>query len=274
MRRRLSVKDADALEPHDHVAWYGDGTADLYALAAAALAAGARRREKLMFVAEDPDAELLARIGDLDGLLDSAQLEVVAIADVYGDWNTFDAATQLRTFEEVLAGALADGYTGIRVVADNTPLVREGEDSFRRWLAWEQLTDDFQANCAVTGICYFDRGALSVERQGDLAALHPVRSASSVEPPFTLFADDDAVALSGTLDVFSAAQFRRLLGAGMDGRPFVLDMSEADFADHRAVLALNDAASAERPVRIRGAAPTLRKLPALLRVATPYLRFE
>src|SRR5262249_2584430 len=160
---------------------------------------------------------------------------------------------------------------GIRVAADNTPLVREDEDGFRRWLAWEQLTDDFQANSAVTGICYFDRGALSVERQADLAALHPVRSASSVGPPFTLFGDGDAVAVSGTLDMFSAPRFRRMLGAGLDGRPYVLDLSNSDFADHRALLALNDAASAERPVCIRGAAPSLRKLPALLKLNTPYL---
>jgi hypothetical protein len=44
VRRRLSIDDATVLEPHDQVAWYGDGTADLYAMAAGALAAGERRR--------------------------------------------------------------------------------------------------------------------------------------------------------------------------------------------------------------------------------------
>jgi hypothetical protein len=274
MRRRLSIDDTALLERHDHVAWYGDGVEDLYAMAGRALAAGARKREKLMFVAEAPDAELLASVGDLGALLDSGQLEVAAIGDVYGDWSTFSASNQLRTFEDVLADALANGYTGIRVVADNTPLVREDDGGFRRWLAWEQLTDDFQASSAVTGICYFDRGSLSDDRQADLAALHPVRSTSSVEPPFTLFADDGAVAVVGTLDMWSAEQFQRLLGAGLDDRPFVLDVSTADFVDHRALLALNAAASAERPVRIVGAEPAMRRLPELIGLATPYLCFE
>jgi anti-anti-sigma regulatory factor len=274
MRRQLSIEDAALLEPHDHMAWYGDGEAGLYAMAGAALQAGARRREKLMFVADQPDPDRLSGVQELDRLLDTGQLELAAIADVYGDWSTFSASKQLRTFEDVLAAALADGYTGIRVVADNTALVREDEDGFRRWLAWERLTDDFQAKSAVTGICYFDRGALSVERQADLAALHPVRSRTSVEPPFTLFVDDGAVAVSGTLDVWSVDRFRRILGTSDDDRPLVLDLSETDFADHRALMALNAAASAERPVCVRGAPPTMRKLPAVLGMATPHLRFE
>jgi hypothetical protein len=41
------------LEPHDHVAWYGRGTAELYSLASQALAVGSRRREKLLLVVAD-----------------------------------------------------------------------------------------------------------------------------------------------------------------------------------------------------------------------------
>jgi len=64
-------------------------------------------------------------------------------------------------FEGVLGEALAHGYRGIRVVADNTPLVRGDDESFRRWLAWEQLTDRFQSKSMVTGVCFFDHAALS-----------------------------------------------------------------------------------------------------------------
>jgi len=42
----------------------------------------------------------------------------------------------------------------------------------------------------------------------------------------------------------------------------------------RALLALNEAARAERPVRIRGAPALTRRLPALLDIPTPYLSFE
>ena len=88
MRRKLQVDDATVLQPHDHVMWQGDG--DLYALAGGALAAGARRGEKLMFVAQDPDPARLSEVPDLDRLLDSGQLELVDIDAVYGESGDFD----------------------------------------------------------------------------------------------------------------------------------------------------------------------------------------
>jgi len=274
MRRTLRVNRADTLEPHDHVIWYGDGADDLYTLATAALAAGARRNEKLMFVALEPDPDRLTGIGDLDPLLDSGQLEVVDIDDVYGASGSFSAADQLATFEGVLANALAAGYTGIRVVADNTPLATGDEEEFRRWLAWEQVADRFQAQSNVTGICWFNRRALSDERQADLASLHPVCAASALEPPFSFFSDGDAIAVAGALDAWSADRFRRILDSSPVESALVVDLSQADFVDHRALLALNSIASAERPVRIRSAPGIVRRMPSLLALPTPHLGFE
>jgi len=274
LRRQLRVHRADALEPHDHVAWYGDGRDDLYALARVALAAGARRSEKLMFVAREPQPALLGDIGDVDRLLERGQLEVVDVDEVQGSSHAFNAAQQLATVEAVLREALAAGYTGIRVVADNTPLVSGGDEDFRRWLAWEQVTDRFQACSNVTGICYFDRGALDEERQSDIAALHPVCAESSIEPPFSLFADGDAVSVTGALDAWSADQFRRVLDTAPGEHALVLDLSHAEYVDHRALLALNAIASAERPIRIRRAPSIVQRMPLLLSISTPYLSFE
>src|SRR5262249_24036087 len=91
VRRELGGRGAEALEPHDHVVWFGDGREDLYALARSALATGAERNEKLMFVARDPDPELLGALPDLDRLLERGQLELAATDDVYGTWDTFNA---------------------------------------------------------------------------------------------------------------------------------------------------------------------------------------
>jgi hypothetical protein len=158
-------------------------------------------------------------------------------------------------------------------VADNTPLVRKDDKSFRRWMAWEQLTDRFQAASMVTGGCFFDHAALSGERQADLAALHPVCCAGISAPPFSLFSDRDGVFVTGTLDTFSAAQFRRILDTVPGDRPLVVDVSRAEFVDHHALLVLAESASADRPLRVRGDG-NLRKLVSLLGLATPHLRFE
>jgi hypothetical protein len=274
VRRHLRLDRADVLEPHDHVVWYGDSAADLYALASAALADGARRREKLMFVAEHPDPTRLEEFADLDRLLEAGQLEMVDIDAVYGTSGTFSASRQLDVFEAVLAEALSEGYTGIRVVADNTPLVRGDDERFHRWLCWEQLTDRFQCASNVTGICYFDRRTLSDDRQADLAAIHPVRSANILEPSFSLFVDGDAVSVTGMLDAWSADQFQRILDTTPGDRPLIVDLSDAEFVDHRAVIALSEAATATRPVRVRRARPLVRELPSLLEIPTPHLSFE
>ena len=242
-------------------------------MATAAFADGARRREKLMFVAEDPDSSLLSGVDGIGRLLATGQLELLPVDTVYGTGKAFSASAQLATFEGVLADALADGYRGIRVVADNTPLVGGDDESFRRWLAWEHLTDRFQAASTVTGVCFFDHAALSDERKADLAALHPVRSASTVEPPFSLFSEGDALFVTGTLDTSSAEQFRRLLGTLPVDRPLVVDVSAAEPVDHHALLVLAESASADRPLRVRGNGH-LRELVSLIGFAAPHLRFE
>jgi len=272
-RRRATIGYASVLQPHDHVAWFGDEAGELYSVASTALADGARRGEKLMFVAEEPDPALLSGIDEVDRMLATGQLELFAVDAVYGNGNAFSASAQLATFERVLTDALADGYSGIRVVADNTPLVRGDDESFRRWSAWEQLTDRFQAASAVTGVCFFDHAALSGERQADLAALHPVRSASAVESPFSLVSDGDAVSVTGVLDASSVDRFRRILGTLPVDRPLVVDVSGAKFMERDALLVLAESASADRPLRVRGDGH-LRDLVSLVGGATPELQFE
>jgi hypothetical protein len=183
MRRQLAAHTARSLQPHDHALWSGDGACDLYDLARTALGAGARRNERLLFVAIDPDPARLDGVGDLELLLARGQLELHDVEAIYGASGTFSHTEQLETFEGVLEQALAAGYSGMRVVADNTPLVADAsEEAYLSWLRWERLTDGFQAASQVTGICYFDDEALDSERLADLAALHPVRAAGATPP--------------------------------------------------------------------------------------------
>src|SRR5256714_2490526 len=250
LRRQLRLREGAAVQPDDHVVWMGRGSDDLYSLATTALAEGARRNEKLMFVADDPDLGRLQGIGGLDELLSGGQLEVQPVEAVYGGSGAFSHTAQLATFEAVLADALAAGYTGIRVVAENTSLATGDDAGFRRWLRWEQVTDRFQSTSNVTGICYFDGRKLSSDRRADLGAVHPVRSVSVPPAPFSFVVDGNAVLVTGTLDFWSEDQFQRLLRTAPDDAPLTLDLSHVEFVDHRALLALNAAASPTRPVHI------------------------
>jgi hypothetical protein len=272
-RRRASAESAASLRPHDHTLWFGDGIADLYAMAAEAFVEGVRRNEKLIFVASAPDASRLHGIG-VERLLEDGQLEVLDVGDVYGGGTDFSASAQLATFQHVLAGALDDGYSGIRVVADNTSLAQGDEASFARWLAWEQLTDHFQAESMVTGICFFDRTALSAQRLTDLAALHPVRvAAESAEPSFSLFADRDAVLLVGSLDGGTSDRLQRLLATVDFTLKHVLDLTAAHPLDDASLVTLAGFGSVERPLVLRGNDHLRRRIDALGAVGA-HLRFE
>lgn len=262
MRRRTSVESAASLRPHDHTVWFGGGQADLYAMASEAFAEGLRRNEKLMFVADEPDASRLRGI-DVESLLESGQLEMADVGDVYGG-NDFSASAQLATFQHVLAESLAAGYSGIRVVADNTSLTQGDDASFERWLAWEQLTDHFQAESAVTGICFFDRGALSPQRISDLAALHPVQAqANAATSPFAVFADRDSVMLVGSVGAGDREPLRRLLATVDFTLKPSLDLSATHLLDDTALLVLGELATAERPLTLIGNDHLRRRLASL-----------
>ena len=273
MRRRVTVDDAALLRPHDHAAWFGNGDDELYAMAGTALAEGLRRNEKLVFVAEAPAVERLTALGDVERLVEQRQLEAVPIDAVYGAGTAIDANEQLSLFETVLVDARTAGFSGVRVVADNTRLVAGDGDRFDRWLAWERLADQLQARSQVTGICFFDSSALSEAQRADLAALHPVRSAGSAEPPFSLFADGDAVVLVGAVDSTSADQLRRLLtGVDRDRQP-VLDVCAAYLIDDDALLALAEVASIGRPWQLRASGHLQERL-ATIGPAGRSLRIE
>jgi len=147
------------------VGWVFSGRAEFDALAGPFLAEGAERGERLMYVA--------AHTGPgIRGVLGSRDVQVASIAEVYGASGIVDAAGQRATFAAALADALADGYTGIRVAADNTPLVSDAV-RLAAWVRWEITADRFMSENQVTGLCAFDRRQVDVDRLRHLATLHP-----------------------------------------------------------------------------------------------------
>jgi anti-anti-sigma regulatory factor len=207
-------------------------------------------------------------------MLDKGRLEVLATDSVYSSGTSFSASVQLEAFQAILDKALAEGYRGLRVVADNTSLASGSEEDYDRWIAWEEVADHFQATAPVTGFCYFYQPAMDTDRQVILSAVHPVRSATAPEPPFTFTATNSARTVTGNLDSFSSSYFRRVIAAAPDDQPLVVDLSGTEFVDHRALLILARAATVSRPVVLRHASPLLTNLARLLDIDTKYLIFD
>jgi hypothetical protein len=237
------------MRPHDHIGWVVDGSAGFDAVAAPFLAEGAARGELLIYVAADPDAATPARLGPA---VASHGVRVASIAEVYGSSGIVEASAQRATFAGMLGQALADGYAGIRVAADNTPLITD-EDRFAAWVRWELTADQFMAANPVTGLCAFDQRQTDVGRLRHLATLHPLSSADSPRPQYRLFADDGYLRVVGQIDSFAAQQVRLALDDLPRGTSVLVDVPAAGLASRTVTVALRQLREAGIPVTVRSA---------------------
>jgi hypothetical protein len=151
--------------PTGHSAWAFDGLVR-FEVAATRFLADAPAEEQLMFVVDDPVIRRWPQ-----SLLESGRLLVASVAEVYGPARQVDARTQLATFTSVLEAALGDGYSGIRVAADNTSAII-GRDRLSAWTEWERAAEVFMSENPVTGLCGFDRSRLSQTDLEGVLGLH------------------------------------------------------------------------------------------------------
>jgi hypothetical protein len=154
--------------PVGHVGWVFAGVPSFEGAVARFLAEGVPRRERLMFVADDPTVARWPRT-----LLDDGRLVVASVAETYGGERLVDPVAQHRTFNECLADALADGFSGLRVAADNTSLITTPEQ-LRAWMRWEEVADRFIAENPVVWLCAFDRTRVDDDVLSTVTGVHRV----------------------------------------------------------------------------------------------------
>lgn len=246
------------MRPHDHIGWIFDGPAGFDALAEPFLAEGAAQGDRLMYVAADPSPAAAAR---LRALLGPDAVQVASIAEVYGSSGVIDAPSQRATFAEALANALAEGYSGIRVAADNTSLVTD-EVRLAAWVRWEITADRFMSENQVTGLCAFDRRQVDVNRLRHLATLHPLSSAASPVPQFRMFADAGNLCVEGHIDSFAVSQLRLALGVLPPKTGVLIDLATATLMSRAPLARLGRLCDAGVTVTIQGEPGAIRGLVA------------
>jgi hypothetical protein len=160
-----------------------------------------------------------------------------------------DAAAQRATFAGALADAIAAGYTGIRVAADNTPLVGD-EERLDAWMRWESVADGFISQHPVTAS--FDRERVQVDRLRHVATLHPLVSATSPVPQFRIFVDDEALRVEGLIDGSAVDELARVLSILPPKTPLVIDLRDARLMSTRALGALAELGETGIDVTVQG----------------------
>ncbi|MFD0823935.1 MEDS domain-containing protein, partial [Micromonospora zhanjiangensis] len=168
---------------------------------------------------------------------------IVPLNATYDAGAAVDPEAQAAVFVAAAETALADGYAGLRVVADCTSLVRTPA-ALEAFARYEHVVDREMQRQPLAGLCAFDRTRLDDRILVELACLHQETNVDAAL--FRLHAcDPDAgcAALTGELDPSTHELFAQALDR-VDPRPvdgrLVLDASGLRYVDHRSLLLLQD----------------------------------
>jgi hypothetical protein len=236
--------------------WVFSGPSEFAALAAPFLAEGAALGERLMYVPGEVDPADLAGLMSVVG---PDALQIASIAEVYGQTGIVEPRRQRATFEAALASALAAGYSGLRVAADNTSLVANDE-RLEAWVRWEVTGDRFLADNQITGLCAFDQQKVDVNRLRHLATLHPLSSASSPVPQFRLFSDAGALRIEGQVDSFAVTQLWLALENLPPHTGILVDLESATLMSRGVMAGIGQLCDAGIDVTICGARAAIDEL--------------
>ncbi|HEX6342162.1 MEDS domain-containing protein [Umezawaea sp.] len=268
MRRSGLVEHARDLGVHDHVCWRYDDVLEFQARAREFLREGLEQGSRILYTAPGPVDALVESLRGIDGIdraLRDGAAHVASVDAVYSAGGVVDPVAQVRTYANATEAALADGFSGLRVAADVTPLVRSARqfDAFARY---EHLADRYMADHAFSALCAYSAADVDDRAFAHVASLHP--NTNTDTSGFRLHAlGGGLTALGGEVDssteLFTAALDR------VDLRPqngeLVLDATALTFLDHNSLLRLVDRLSDRgSPVVLRTSWPGLSRLVKLL----------
>ena len=235
MRAHGCIDSAANLGSDGHACWGFDRQEEFVEAALEFLADGLRYGQRLAYVGSESleeQRELLAPLGDVGRMLDSGMLQLFELEHLYRVGEPVDPKAQMAVYLGAMEAAQTEGYTGLRVAAQVTDLIRAPE-TWEAHLRWESTADRLLAPKALSVLCGYRRDALPPQLLADLAALHPAANAAAEAAPFHLFGEDGELVLSGEVDLFSTDALERVLDAAAgDGDTAPLNLEALEFIDH------------------------------------------
>lgn len=151
--------------PTGHGAWFYSEMAEFEAGAGRYLAEGVRAHERVLFAAGDPGLRRWP-----EDLVGDGVLVPRSLGELFGPLQGGDLAGQRELFASVVTEALRDGFSGVRLVADNTAMMA---NDVERWAEWESVADSLMASNPLAVLCGFDRSRLSLDQVHSMMLLHP-----------------------------------------------------------------------------------------------------
>lgn len=242
-----SAQHARGLGVHDHLSWPYEDRDDFVRRVREFVTDGLALGLRCIYAADRPLEQLeadLAGIPNLHAEVARGALTITVLGELYPEDAAVDHDMMLSTFAAATEDALAQGYTGLRVVADATPLLRSPEQ-LAAFATWEHKADRYMTRHPFSAMCAFDWTELPGSATAALACLHPAARAGMAA--FGVFASDGHadLALAGELDKSATDDLRVCLGrTGLDiTRELIVDATRLDFLDHRGLESIRDFAS-------------------------------
>jgi ABC-type transporter Mla MlaB component len=263
MRAHGSVTEPEA-RANDHLCWVHDDDSAFDEAVRAFLAGGLARGERLLCVGERALAALEGAttddLGDVDRLVADGALGTMTLAEAYAAAGPLAVDRQRAFYATATDRALADGYRGLRVVAELTALAADPEQR-AELVRWEHAADELIASRpGMSAMCAY-RSDLPPSVLGDVLAVHPLGHGPEHLSPYRLFFDADRVVLTGSVDTFTTRRLAATLAGTPTGRTAVLDLSGLEFVDVAGCRTVAEWATA---LRDRGTALELRGASALM----------
>jgi anti-anti-sigma regulatory factor len=232
---------------HDHAGWVFNDPAEFRVDAARYLAAGLSTGHRVMYVSGDRGVGL-PELAGLDAALATGQASISAVSTMYAATEPVDPQRQVAAFAEAARNALADGWAGLRVVADATSLVRTPQQH-AAWIQYEYLIDRCIAHLPLSGLCGFNRSVLTdTDALTEVVCMHPALTPGASD--FRLYGGGDgadvSIALAGEIDQGNRHLFASALRQARPARigdVFVVDAARLTFMDYRSLAALARQAS-------------------------------
>jgi hypothetical protein len=245
----------------DHVCWPFRDRGELAAVARAFVVEGLGRDERVAYVGEGGAHDLqrdLAGISGLQDCLDRGQLQVADIATMSASDPSTDPVDELIDLAAMTRDSLDSGYTGLRMVANRTMQLADARRR-ARLVRYEHLVDKFCLDHAFTSLCALNVATLGEGLIAELGCVHALTHGELA--PFQLRAARGAdAALAGSVDAFCAARLVEALqriGIPKPRDRAVLDATELEFIDFRALIELDRCAIQYRATLVLRSPPTV-----------------
>ena len=247
----------------EHACWAYADDDELCSVAAEFVTDGLDAGQRIVCAVDGQTDSLRGALAELepDRLVGEGALELLVIDELHGD-GPVDADAHLRTFADAVSRAEADGFSGVRVLADNTPLLLDRPDAQRKYLRWESVWQPFIAARRLIGLCCFDRRRVSDELIDDLASVHCKTHGVRRHATFRLIRGSDRLTLHGDVDWYDADRLGRLLESTTADEDVLLDLRGVAFLNHHALFAIR---AARDRLQARGRTLQLTEVPSVTR---------